>query len=80
VALIAWHVLRGPAQREIERGQSEAVIVDEPAMRRNVFGGILPLKEWHVGQIDPMNCGENLSALPRHHTTSRRESLIAHDP
>lgn len=78
--LIARHVLGCPAQGEVERRQFEAIVIDELAMCRHVLGGVLLRQEWRLGRIDPMNCGENFAALPRHHATRRREPIVTHDP
>ncbi len=45
-----------------------------------MFGGVLAHQEWRLGKVDPMNRGENLAALPRHHAPRRRVTLVAHDP
>src|SRR5579885_724757 len=76
-ARVPGNVVGGPFQTPFEGRQMEIVVVDDLALPLDHLGGGLTMKIRGFGERDAVDAGEDLSRLPRHLRSRRRESGFA---
>src|SRR5581483_3186822 len=76
-ARVPGNVVRRPFQTPFEGRQMEIVVVDDLALPLDHFGGGLTMKIRGFGERDAVDAGEDLSRLPRHLRSRRREGGFA---
>ena len=74
--LLSRDILLSPSESELQRRPPKPIVVDDPAMSRNMHCRILAHQKRHAGRLDPMNRSKNLTALTGHYFAGRGKAFI----